>query len=299
MSMTSVIRYVQALDTTSTTGAGKTGLAFGDVTAKYLVQGGTLTSLTTETITTLGTYQAPTSAAHIRIKELASADPTAGIYEVHLHNTQVAGSGKKLWLFLSASGARFAPIEVDLVPFMDGEAQSAADLKDFADAGYDPADHEVFSLSATGEASAAAAVRTNLTTELGRIDAAISTRATPAQVNTEADTAISDAALVAKLDAIQADLPQRITKNVAVAVFPFKMVDETDHKTGETGLTVTATRSLDGAAFASCANAVTEIAGGWYTIALATTDTNANVIIYKFTGSGADDREIVVFTQPT
>lgn len=39
----------------------------------------------------------------------------------------------------------------------------------------------------------ASAVRTELTTELGRIDAAVSTRATPAQVNTEADTALSDA----------------------------------------------------------------------------------------------------------
>lgn len=114
MSITSVIRYIEALDTTSTTGVGKTGLAFGDITAKYVVKDGTLISLTTETITTLGTYQAPTSAAHIRIKELNSADPTKGIYEVHFHNTQVASSGVKLWLFLTATGAKFQPLEIDL-----------------------------------------------------------------------------------------------------------------------------------------------------------------------------------------
>ncbi len=114
MSITSVIRYVRALDSAATDGSGKAGLAFGDVTAKYLTQGGTLTSLTTETVTTLGTYQAPSDASHVRIKELAGSDPTKGVYEVHFHDTQMASSGVKLWLFLSASGAAFQPLEVDL-----------------------------------------------------------------------------------------------------------------------------------------------------------------------------------------
>ncbi len=125
MSLTSVIRYARALDSTATDGSGKTGLAFGDVTAKYLIQGGTLTSLTTETITTLGTYQAPTDAAHIRIKELNSADPTKGIYEVHFHNTQVVSTGTNLWLFLSASGAAFQPLQLNL---LDTVTLSAAGL---------------------------------------------------------------------------------------------------------------------------------------------------------------------------
>lgn len=112
--MTSVIRQVYADDTTSLVGAGKAGLAFGDITAKYLVEGGVLTPLTTETITTLGTYQAPSSAAHIRIKELNSADPTKGVYEVHFHDTQVASSGKRLWLFLSAANSKFQTLYVDL-----------------------------------------------------------------------------------------------------------------------------------------------------------------------------------------
>lgn len=114
MTLTSQIRYVFAADTSVTDGSGKTGLAFGDITAKYLIDGGTLTSLTTETITTLGTYQAPTSAAHIRIKELANTDPTKGIYEVHFHNTQLA-TGTRLWLFLSATGAKFQPLEIELI----------------------------------------------------------------------------------------------------------------------------------------------------------------------------------------
>lgn len=115
MSLTSVIRYVNAQDTTATDGSGKTGLAYSDITAKYLVQGGTLQSMTTQTIATLGTFQAPTGAAYIRIKELAASDPTKGVYEIHLSDdliSQVA-LGKKLWIFLSASGALFGKLEID------------------------------------------------------------------------------------------------------------------------------------------------------------------------------------------
>lgn len=115
MSMTSVIRYVRALDTSSTTGAGKTGLAFGDITAKYLIKGGTLVTLTTQNVTTLGTYEAPTLDTNIRIKELSNVAPCQGVYEVHFHNTQVAEAGVKLWLFLSATGAAFVPYEMSLI----------------------------------------------------------------------------------------------------------------------------------------------------------------------------------------
>ncbi len=115
MSLTSVIRYARALDTAASDGSGKTGLAFGDITAKYLTQGGTLTALTPETIATLGTYQAPTDATHIRIKELAGSNPTEGIYELHFHNTQVLSTGQRLWLFLSATGASFTPLELNLI----------------------------------------------------------------------------------------------------------------------------------------------------------------------------------------
>src|SRR3990167_6702681 len=115
MALTSVIRYVEVKDSSATDGSGLTGKAYSDFTAKYLVQGGTLTSLTTEDISTLGTYQAPTSAAHIRIKELAGSAPTNGIYEVHFHNTQTAAAGKKLWLFLSVAGGVSVRFELDLL----------------------------------------------------------------------------------------------------------------------------------------------------------------------------------------
>ena len=112
---TSVIRHVRGLDSVATDGSGKTGVAFGSFTAKYVKPGGTLTDLATEDIATLGTYAAPTSNAHIRIKELADADPTKGVYEVQLHDDWLA-SGEMLTLFLSAAGMADLALEIQLGP---------------------------------------------------------------------------------------------------------------------------------------------------------------------------------------
>ncbi|HVL13704.1 MAG TPA: hypothetical protein VM529_14140, partial [Gemmata sp.] len=101
------------------------------------------------------------------------------------------------------------------------------------------------------------------------------------------------------VDAVAADLPQRVTKNTALAGFPFKLVSSSDHVTAVTGATVTATRSLDGAAFAACANSASEVASGWYKIDLAAGDLNGNTVVLRFTASGADAREYVIVTQPT
>lgn len=84
-------------------------------------------------------------------------------------------------------------------------------------------------------------------------------------------------------------------KNTALAKFEFPMTDSTTHAP-KTGVTVTATRSIDGGAFASCANAVTELANGIYYIDLAATDLNGNVITLRFTGTASDDRLITIIT---
>lgn len=88
----------------------------------------------------------------------------------------------------------------------------------------------------------------------------------------------------------------RIKKNTALANFMFLMVDSTDHVTPKTGLTITATRSIDGAAFAACANSATEVANGMYKINLAATDLNGDVITLRFTGTAADARLITIVT---
>lgn len=99
--------------------------------------------------------------------------------------------------------------------------------------------------------------------------------------------------------AVQADLPQRVTKNVALNNFQFLMVDAADHVTGKTGLTITATRLIDNGTFAPCANAASEVASGFYRINLAASDLNGDVITFLFTAAGADARSITFITQPT
>ena len=85
---------------------------------------------------------------------------------------------------------------------------------------------------------------------------------------------------------VSVDVP--VKKNTALSNFAFLMIDSTDDIAGKTGLTVTATRSIDGGAFASCTNSVTEVSNGVYKINLSAADLNGDVIILKFTATGAN-----------
>lgn len=85
--------------------------------------------------------------------------------------------------------------------------------------------------------------------------------------------------------------------NTALNSFSFVMLNSTTNAP-QTGLTVTATRSINGGAFSACTNAVSEIANGWYTINLSASDLNGNTIALRFTASGASDTDILVITQP-
>lgn len=87
-----------------------------------------------------------------------------------------------------------------------------------------------------------------------------------------------------------------IKKNTQLAAFMFLMTDSTNHAPA-TGLTVTPTRSIDGAAFGACANAVTELSSGIYKITLAAADLNGTVITLRFTAASSDDRFITIVTQ--
>jgi hypothetical protein len=102
------------------------------------------------------------------------------------------------------------------------------------------------------------------------------------------------------IDAIKAksdNLPSGVQKNTALNNFEFLMVDSTNQDPA-TGLAVTATRSIDGAAFAACANAVVEVANGIYKINLANTDLNGDVVTLRFTAAAAEDRLVTIITEP-
>ena len=106
--------------------------------------------------------------------------------------------------------------------------------------------------------------------------------------------------LIAASDNLSVDLVAgqlSIKKNVALSNFAFLMIDSNDHITAKTGLTVSATRSIDGGAFASCSNSPAEVANGIYKINLSAGDLNGAVITFRFTASGADDRFVTIITQ--
>lgn len=85
-------------------------------------------------------------------------------------------------------------------------------------------------------------------------------------------------------------------RNKAFSNFCFKLVLASDHISPAVGITVVAQRSIDGAAFAGCANAVSEIGSGWYKITLAAADLNGDVIALKFTEGTIDQRDFLLTT---
>jgi len=126
---TSVILRVKILDATSTVGAGLTGLtsassglristiASNEATATvYTVAGSTI-----ETITTLGTYAAPT-ATKCRFKEV-DATNHKGVYEIQLADARFAVAGAKSLIVsvLGATNAAEVDLEIDLQAEVDLE----------------------------------------------------------------------------------------------------------------------------------------------------------------------------------
>jgi len=93
------------------------------------------------------------------------------------------------------------------------------------------------------------------------------------------------------------NVPSAVRKNTALPNFPFTMV-QTNGITPATGLAVAAQRRIDAGAFAACANAVTEVGFGVYTIDLAASDLNGDVITLRFTNAGAAQRVITMLTRP-
>lgn len=126
-----------------------------------------------------------------------------------------------------------------------------------------------------------------LATALGTADDAILSRLPAALVSGRMDSSVG--AIAAGLITVK--------KNTAISNFTFLMRDSTDHITPKTGLTITAARSIDGAAFGACANSATELSNGVYLINLAAADLNGSVITLKFTATGADQRTITILTQ--
>lgn len=108
-------------------------------------------------------------------------------------------------------------------------------------------------------------------------------------------TAVGDAVTDIPINPMLDTAQIGVKKNTAINGYTFPMVDSAGDPA--TGLTVTATRSIDGAAFAACANSVTEIGNGWYKINLAAGDLNGRSIAFNMAASGARTLQFSIDTQ--
>src|SRR3989337_3464125 len=148
----SQILHIFIQDSSATTGAGLAGLAFdsASLACRYINAGGTLSgAITLQTITTLGTYEAPTANTNMRFKEVSSASPSQGIYEIHLHNDWMNLTGGSLVIMLAGATnmAQFR-LEIDLqadvnVTQVSGTVKSAGVLATMITAVDDFVDTEV------------------------------------------------------------------------------------------------------------------------------------------------------------
>jgi len=108
----------------------------------------------------------------------------------------------------------------------------------------------------------------------------------------DADALATDAVT----ELVAAEQSKGMKKNTEFANFMILMRDSTNHNP-VTGKTVTAQRSIGGAALAACANAVSEVSNGIYKITLAAADLNGDSIMFRFSSAGCDDLLVWIKTQ--
>lgn len=125
----------------------------------------------------------------------------------------------------------------------------------------------------------------------GHIDASIEAQTVDVDINMAQTTPGSPTAdtVGEALRKAHQQLPEGPQKNAAFSNIMFLMVDETDHFTPETGLTVTGQRSLDGAAFAAVTGSIAEVGNGIYQFDAVAADMNADVVLFRFSSTGAAD----------
>lgn len=120
---TSVILTVFIQDSSSSTGAGLGSLIHtSSIVGGYVREGGTGVALAVdEDVATEGTYQAPSTAAHVRIG--TPANMRTGTYELHFHNDLFAAGANTVSITLGgASNMADLTIEVQLTDWDPNDA---------------------------------------------------------------------------------------------------------------------------------------------------------------------------------
>ena len=119
--------------------------------------------------------------------------------------------------------------------------------------------------------------------------------AAPSQLHSSIPTTISQSDTAT----LKSRTPIHPVKNVALANFPFLMVSDVDHVSPVADLSsITAERAIDNGSFSAIASAVSVIGNGMYRVDLSASDMNGDTITLRFSATSADDRLIIVLTQP-
>jgi len=271
---TSVITHVFCPDSTSTAGAGKTALAFEDITAYYVRAGGALTALTMVDQTTLGTWDADATDDKLAFKKLHDTN-APGLYELSLPNNILVAGTTSVVIQLRATNMAPTQLEIQL-------AAVPANLI------------QILAAAVTGTAAQLVAAFTKFFDVAAPTATCLSLPdAVPGAAGGLPTTNGTKISQTVDLTASQIVFK----KNVARANFAFPMFDSTGAL--KTGLTVTAVIRKDaGAAFAALAGSVTEIgATGWYTVDWAQAETNADTIAFSASAAGANPTTFTILTQ--
>lgn len=277
-------------DSSSTTGAGLTGLVFntGSLTAYYYREGaGSATAISLVTAT-LGTW---TSSGFI----VVDGTNMPGLYQVGLPNAAIAAGAKSVVVYLKGA-ANMAPclLEIELTA-VDNQDAVRGGMTSLPNANAEAAGGLYTRGSGAGQINQPAN---------GQIDAntvkvsgtAQTARDLGASVLLSSGTGTGQIQLTSgNVTVVSTQLPQAIKKNTGLSGFQFVMVDGSNVPVP--GLTVTAQRSIDGGAYGACANSVSAISGGTYKIDLAAADLNGNIILLVFSATGAQNRYIQIATQ--
>lgn len=134
-------------DSASAVGAGKTGLAYNTASlTAYYRKGAAGSPTPISPLASLANAQAAWSSGGF-VEIDATNQP--GMYRLDLPNVAVDTAGLVHLMLKGAAGMAPVPVRIDCralpadMKQIGGDTQSATDIKDFADTGYDPATHKV------------------------------------------------------------------------------------------------------------------------------------------------------------
>lgn len=285
-------------------GAGTAGKIIGDnINAPIGTVDTVVDGLAAKIIGTLaaGTHNPQSGDAYARLGAPSGASVSADIAAVKLQTTAIETDTQDLQTQVGVDGAGLTSIGDARLANLDATISSrtkpadtqaavttVTNLANAPSAGDFTAVMKASLNAATPSVSVGVGGIPSTAFAAGAIDAAA--------LAADAGTEIGAAVWASAVRSLTSAASFQVKKNTQLTAFPFVMTDALTHAP-LAALAVTAERSLDGAAFGACANAVSEIGNGWYKITLAAADVNANTVALRFSAVGADDLNLTVLTQ--